>query len=135
MSGDAGEAKQTAEAKELVFLKHLAKECSDYVLVTFFPKSQHLRDYRGGSADGTFNAVLDTLSSYFPSHYGIKKLVCLVADDASLIFGVTLGALMCMVELIDWDLPTIHSLNHRLEVAMKHSYMTGDLSERKFGRQ
>lgn len=51
-----------------------------------------MRDCRGGSTDDTFNAVLDLINSYFPSHYVIKKLVCLVFDGALLVFGVTLGA-------------------------------------------
>ena len=51
-----------------------------------------MRDCRAGSTDDTFHAVLDLINSYFPSHYVIKKIVCIVVDDASLIFDVTLAA-------------------------------------------
>ena len=52
----------------------------------------------------------------------LKKIVCVVADGASVNFGNISRALTRMVGLVSWDLPTIHCMNHRLELAMKDSY-------------
>ena len=41
LSGDGSEARKSVEARELVFLKLLAKEFSGYVPVTFLLKCQH----------------------------------------------------------------------------------------------
>ena len=122
LSGDGSEARKTVEAKELVFLKLLAKGFSGYVPVTFVLKCQRLKYFGGASAEGTFKAMLDALESYFPSDELVKKIVCVVADGASVNFGNISRALTRMVGLVSWDLPTIHCMNHRLELAMKDSY-------------
>ena len=114
---------------ELVFLKLLAQECGDYV-PTFLLKSQRLKDFEGDSADESFCAMLSALNSYFPLNDFVEKSVYLVADGASVNFCVKSGALKCMAELRDWDLPIIHCLNHSLELTMKDSYMS-DISFEK----
>lgn len=122
LTGDGSEARKTSEAKELVFLKLLAKGWNGYVPVTFLLKCQRLKDFGGASADGTFRAMVDALESYFPESDYLQKLVCLVADGASVNFGHVSGALTRVSELVEWDIPKIHCLNHRLELAMKDSY-------------
>ena len=37
-------------------------------------------------------------------------------------FGEISGALTTIAELVEWDVPTINCLNHRLEIAMKDAY-------------
>ena len=63
--------------------------CCDYVPVTFLLACHRPKNFEGGSADETFNDILEALNSYLPSNDFVKKLVCLVADGASVNFGVT----------------------------------------------
>ena len=45
-----------------------------------------------------------------------------MTDGASGNFGNLSGASTSIVDLAGWDLPTIHCMNHRLELMMKNSY-------------
>lgn len=74
--------------------------------------------------------MLSASNSYLPLNDFVEKSVYLVADGASVNFCVKSGALKCMAELRDWDLPIIHCLNHSLELTMKDSYMS-DISFEK----
>ena len=62
------------------------------------------------------------LSVYSPKETFLKKLICAVADGASVNFGHHQGALTKLSEMIGWDLSTLHGFNHKLELAMKDSY-------------
>ena len=101
VSGDASEARKTAEAKELVFVKLLAKGDNGFLPVSFLLKCQRLKDFGGGSGEGTFKAKVDALNTYLPTDEFLKKIICLVADGASVNFGLISGALTRMSELID----------------------------------
>ena len=91
-------------------MKLLAKEFSGYVPVTFLLKCQRLKDFGGASAEGTFKVMLDALRLYFPSDELVKNSLC---SNLS-------GALTSIVDLAGWDLPSIHCMNHRLELVMKN---------------
>ena len=75
-----------------------------------------------GNAEGTHSAVIDALSIYSPKETFLKKLICAVADGASVNFGHHQGALTKLSEMVGWDLPPLHCFNHKLELAMKDSY-------------
>ena len=66
--------------------------------------------------------MIDMLSVYSPKETFLKKLICAVADGASVNFGHHQGALTKLSEMIGWDLSTLHGFNHKLELAMKDSY-------------
>ena len=76
----------------------------------------------GGSAIGMLEAMLGMVECYLPREDFLSKLVCLVADGTSINFGEISGALTTIAELVEWDVPRIHCLNHRLELAMKDAY-------------
>ena len=76
----------------------------------------------GGSAKGTFDAMMGTLECYLPQEDFLGKLLCLVADKASVNFGKITGALTAIAELVEWDVPRISCLNYILEFAIKGAY-------------
>ena len=126
LSGDASEARETGKSKELVFLKILVNGYQGFVPVNFLMKCQRLRHFGGGegggSAIGMLEAMLGMVECYLPREDFLSKLVCLVADGTSINFGEISGALTTIAELVEWDVPRIHCLNHRLELAMKDAY-------------
>ena len=122
ISGDASEARKTSEEKELVFSRLIASGCHGVVPVTVLLKCQRLKDFGGGTSDGTFTAMNGAMESYVSSEKFISKLVCAVADGASVNFGKHSGALTQLCQLTAWDIPRIHCMNHKLELAMKDSY-------------
>ena len=56
-------------------------------LVNFLIKCQRLRDFGGGSAKGTFEAMMSAVECYLPREDFLSKLICLVTDGASVNFG------------------------------------------------
>ena len=121
-SGDASEPRKTTEDKELVFLKFLADGFKGIVPVTVLLKCQRLKDFGSGNAEGTLSAMIDALSVFSPKETFLKKLICGVADAASVNFGRHQGAITKLSEMVGWDLPTLHCFNHKLELAMSDSY-------------
>ena len=122
ISGDASEARKTSEEKELVFSKILATGFKGVVPITVLLKCQSLKDFGGGTSKGTLDAMLNALSLYASQEVIFKKIICAVADGAAVNFGRHSGALVILSELVGWNLPTIHCMNHKLELAMKDSY-------------
>ena len=119
-SGDASEPRKTTEDKELVFLKFLADGFKGIAPVTVLLKCQRLKNF--GNAEGTLSAMIDMLSVYSPKETFLKKLICAVADGASVNFGCHQGALAKLSEMVGWDLPTLYCFNQKLELTMKDSY-------------
>ena len=120
ISGNTSESRKTTEDKELVFLKFLADGFKGIVLVLL--KCQRLKDFGSGNAEGTLSAMIDALSVFSPKETFLKKLICGVADGASVNFGRHQGAITKLSEMVRWDLPTLHCFNHKLELAMRDSY-------------
>lgn len=118
---DASEARVTSEANKLVFLKVLVKHWKGYMSVTFLLKCLPLKDFGGTSADGTFNAIINVLEMYFPDDDYMKKPICLVADKEAMNFDEISCAVIHVAEFVDWNVPYVHCLNLRLELAMKDS--------------
>ena len=86
ISGDASEAKKTSEEKELVFSKILATGFKGVVPITVLLKCQSLKDFGGGPSKVTLDAMLHALSLYASQEVIFKKIICAVADGASLNF-------------------------------------------------
>ena len=70
-----------------------------FVPVNFLMKCQRLRDFGVGSAKGTFEAMMGAVECYLPQEDFLSKLVCFVADAASVNFGDISGALTAIAEL------------------------------------
>ena len=81
-----------------------------------------MKDFGSGNAEGTLSAMIDALSVFSPKETFLKKLICGVADGASVNFGRHQGAITKLSEMVRWDLPTLHCFNHKLELAMRDSY-------------
>ena len=58
-----------------------------------------------GSAKGTFEAMMGEVECYLPQEDFLSKLVCFVADAASVNFGDISGALTAIAQLVKWDVP------------------------------
>ena len=76
-----------------------------FVPVNFLMKCQRLRDFGVGSAKGTFEAMMGAVECYLPQEDFLSKLVCFVADAASVNFGDISGALTAIAQLVKWDVP------------------------------
>ena len=125
ISGDASKSRKTTVDKKLVFLKFLADGFKGIVPVTVLLKCQRLKDFGSGKAEGTLSAMINALSVYTPKETFLRKLICAVADGASVNFGRHQGALTKLSEMVCWNLPTSYDFNHKLKLAMKDSYITG----------
>ena len=125
ISGDASEARKTSKEKELVFLKILADGFKGVLPVTFQLNCQRLKDFGGGTSKRTLNAIIDAYHTYSPNDSLTKPLTCAAADGASVDSGCHTGVFTKLSELVGWELPTLHCMNHKLELAMRDSY-TGD---------
>ena len=122
LSGDASEARKTSEEKELVFGKILVKGKNGYVPCMFLLKCQSLKEFGGGTAKGTYEAMINACCEYIDEADLKQMLVCMAADGASVNFGKYNGALNKMAEFVGWDVFRIHCANHRLELSMKDSF-------------
>ena len=76
MSGDASEARKTAEEKELVFGKLLVNGHNGFVPCTFLLKCQSLKEFGGGTAEGTFQAMHNAVTHYVEENR-LKEFVLL----------------------------------------------------------
>ena len=64
LSGDASEARKTSEEKELVFGKILLNMKNGFTPCMFLLKCQSLKDFGGGTANGTYQAMQDGICQY-----------------------------------------------------------------------
>ena len=124
ISGDTSKSRKTTEDKELAFLTFLADGFKGIVPVTILLKCQRLKDFGSGKAEVTLSAMIGTLSVYSPKEIFLRKIICVIADGASVNFGHHQGALSKLSEMVCWNLPTLHDFNHKLKLTMKDSYTT-----------
>ena len=76
----------------------------------------------GGSAKGTFEAIMSAVECYLTQEDFLRKLICFVTDRASVSFGDNSGTMTTIAGLVEWDIPRVHCLNHKLELAIRKTY-------------
>ena len=122
LSGDASEARKTSEEKELVFGKIMVKGHTGFVPCTFLLKCQSLKEFGGGTANGTYQAMHNAVCQYIEGEKLKQMLICMAADGAAVNFGRYNGALKLMADFVDWEVFRVHCVNHRLELSMKDAF-------------
>ena len=85
-----------------------------------------MKDFGGGTSEGTLNAMIDTYHTYSLNDSLTKQLTYAVADGASVNFWCHTRAFTKLSELVGWELPKLQCMNHKLELATKDSYNGAD---------
>ena len=126
LSGDASEARKASEEKELNFGNIFVNGKNGFIPSMFLLKCQPLKEFGGGTANGTYQAMYDGICQYISEAKLKEILVCMAADGARVNFGKYNGALNMTAEFVGWEVFQIHCANQRLELSMKDSFKEND---------
>ena len=90
---DGSEARKTRDEKELVYCKVVSDGNFGYAMPVFILACKSAKDFGGANADGVFAAMQNSCLEYMTEEEINNKLICIVADGASVNFGRLTGAL------------------------------------------